>query len=149
MGLRDRATPGRRVTKRPLLCMVMLLWTAPLWAGCQQGGEMSVLDVDPQAGHTKGDQYVKISGRNLRSDIGYTVYFGAQKASQVMIMDPETLMVRTPAGNAPGAVDIMIRADNGAAWRIREGFRFEDMSGSIIERLGEPAEAQPKGNLAY
>lgn len=126
-------------------CAAVCLWIQ----GCDEGGEMQILDVDPKAGHTKGDQYVTILGDNLRQDIGYTVYFGTQKAKQVTILDPETLLVSTPTGNEVGSVDIMIRADNGDAWRIREGFKFEDMGGSVVEGLGNQPAEESKGNLAY
>ena len=120
-------------------------------AGCDSVGEMAILDVDPKVGHTQGDQYVKILGANLRQDIGYTVYFGTTKSKQVTILDPQTLLVSTPTGMEAGPVDIMIRADNGDAWRVKEGFRFEDMGGSVVEGLGDGqgATKEEKGNLAY
>lgn len=120
-------------------------------SGCDIGGEMAILDVDPKVGHTQGDQFVKILGQNLRQDIGYSVYFGTAKSKQVTIIDPQTLLVSTPSGNQPGAVDIMIRADNGDAWRVREGFRFEDMGGSVVEGLGKGAGKKQgqKTNLAF
>lgn len=117
--------------------------------GCDTGGEMAILDVEPKVGHTQGDQYVKIIGSNLRQDIGYSVYFGTTKSKQVTILDPQTLLVSTPTGNEPGTVDIMIRADNGDAWRVKEGFQFKDMGGSVVEGIGNNPEGEAKGNLAY
>ncbi|MDD9971018.1 MAG: IPT/TIG domain-containing protein [Myxococcales bacterium] len=116
---------------------------------CEGGGEMAILDVDPKVGHTQGDQYVKILGQNFRQDIGYTVYFGTKKSKQVTILDPETILVSTPTGMDVGAVDIMIRADDGNAWRIAEGFKFEDMGGSVVEGIGAGATGKDKGNLKY
>jgi len=129
----------------------LLLGTALATQACDAGGEMGILDVDPKVGHTQGDQPVKIVGKNLRQDIGYTVYFGTRKSKQVTILDPQTLLVSTPSNNDPGSVDITIRADNGGAWRVKEGFKFEDMGGSVVEGLGnDPAGAKDtKGNLAY
>ena len=133
------------------LAVVLLGGTLFGVAGCDSVGEMAILDVDPKVGHTQGDQYVKIIGANLRQDIGYTVYFGTTKSKQVTILDPQTLLVSTPTGMAPGAVDIMIRADNGDAWRVKEGFRFEDMGGSVVEGIGDGpgVKKEDKGNLAY
>ncbi|HEX4353177.1 MAG TPA: IPT/TIG domain-containing protein, partial [Polyangiales bacterium] len=82
--------------------------------------------------------------------IGYTVYFGTKKSAQVTIVDPETLLATTPAGVKPGTVDVMIRADDGNAFRIPQGFKFEDMGGSVVEGLGTGAvNKKEKGNLAY
>lgn len=121
-----------------------------LSSGCDVGGDMAILDLDPKVGHTQGDQYVKILGKNFRQDIGYTVYFGTKKSKQVTILNPETILVSTPTGMDVGAVDIMIRADDGNAWRIADGFKFEDMGGSVVEALGSGASGgKKKGNLAY
>jgi len=108
--------------------------------GCGEGGgETAILNVDPRAGATLGDQPVKILGANFRTDIGYTVYFGTKRAETVTIIDPQTLVAVTPQVDEAGAVDITIRADNGPAWRISKAFRYEDMSGSVVEGLGEQA----------
>jgi hypothetical protein len=127
----------------------LLALLGPL-AGCKTGGDVAILDIDPKVGHTQGDQYVKIVGKNFRQDIGYTVYFGTKKSAQVTIVDPETLLATTPSGAKVGPVDVMIRADDGNAFRISQGFKFEDMGGSVVEGLGTGAvKKQDKGNLKY
>jgi hypothetical protein len=127
----------------------LLALLGPL-AGCKTGGDVAILDIDPKVGHTQGDQYVKIVGKNFRQDIGYTVYFGTKKSAQVTIVDPETLLATTPAGSKVGPVDVMIRADDGNAFRIPQGFKFEDMGGSVIDGLGSGGvQKKEKGNLAY
>jgi IPT/TIG domain len=119
-------------------------------AGCKGAGEVAILDIDPKVGHTQGDQYVKIVGKNFRQDIGYTVYFGTKKSSQVTIVDPETLLATTPSGEKVGQVDVLIRADDGNAFRIPQGFKFEDMGGSVVEGIGSGAvKKEEKGHLAY
>ncbi len=130
------------------------LLTVPALTACDSaGGDVQILDVSPRVGATQGDQSVRIIGRNFRPDIGYTVYFGTRKTSAVTIRDPETLEVLTPTGVAPGSVDILIRTDDGAAFKITQAFKFEEMGGSVIGGLGEGAGAGPKGekkgNLAY
>jgi hypothetical protein len=128
-------------------CLLALL--GPL-AGCKSGGDVAILDIDPKVGHTQGDQYVKIVGKNFRQDIGYTVYFGTKKSAQVTIVDPETLLATTPSGTKPGPVDVLIRGDDGNAFRITNSFKFEDMGGSIVEGLGTGnVKKQDKGNLAF
>lgn len=119
-------------------------------AGCKSGGEMAILDLDPKVGATQGDQYVKIVGENFRQDIGYTVYFGTKKSGQVTIVDPQTLLATTPTGLKAGSVDVLIRADDGNAFRLPQGFKFEDMGGSVVEGLGSGGvKKEEKGNLAF
>jgi hypothetical protein len=123
-----------------------------LIAACESGGSMAILDVNPKAGHTQGEQPVRIIGKNFRQDIGYTIYFGTKKTSSVTIRDPETIEVTTPSGMPEGKVDIMIRADDGNAFKIAQAFTFEDMGGSVVEGLGNTPGAkkgEDKGNLAY
>jgi len=119
-------------------------------AGCKGGGEVAILDIDPKVGHTQGDQYVKILGKNFRQDISYTVYFGTKKSQQVTIVDPETLLATTPSGLKPGTVDVLIRADDGNAFRIPQIFKFEDMGGSVVEGIGSgKVKKDDRGRLAY
>ncbi len=107
--------------------------------GCESGGgELAVLNVEPRAGASQGEQSVRIAGANFRQDIGYTVYFGAERATQVTIMDDTTLLVATPS-HEPGPVDVVVAADDGPAFRIVNGFTFNDQSGNVMEQMGETA----------
>ncbi|HKP62124.1 MAG TPA: IPT/TIG domain-containing protein [Polyangiales bacterium] len=138
------------MAKRGFAVAFVMLLPALSAVGCKSGGDVAILDIDPKVGHTQGDQYVKIVGKNFRQDIGYTVYFGTKKSSQVTIVDPETLLATTPSGSKTGQVDVMIRADDGNAFRIPGGFKFEDMGGSVVEGLGTGAVGkEKKGNLAF
>jgi hypothetical protein len=125
---------------------VVGLWAAALaLAACEEGGEMAILDVQPRKGHTQGDQPVRIIGKNFRQDIGYTVYFGTKKAQALALRDPETIEVTTPNSMTPGTVDIMVRADNGNAFKISQVFSFEQ-AGPAPAPGSAP---EQKGNLAY
>jgi hypothetical protein len=115
--------------------------------GCKSGGEMAILDVMPRVGGAQGEQPVRIVGQNFRQDIGYTIYFGTKRTMSVTIRDPETMEVVTPQGNAEGKVDIMIRTDDGNAYRIADGFTFMASATDGAGSVG-PAKEQ-KGNLAY
>ena len=129
-----------------------LLLFSVLVLGCEsEGGEMTILDLDPKIGHTQGDQPVRFIGKNFRQDIGYSVYFGANKAASVTILNPELLLVTTPSRVEPGSVDVTIRADDGTAFRIPAGFEFKEMAGSVVGGLGETGEVkkEEKGNLPY
>jgi hypothetical protein len=137
--------------KKPAVAVAFTCVLAALAAlSCKSGGDVTILDIDPKVGHTQGDQYVKIVGQNFRQDIGYTVYFGTKKSAQVTIVDPETLLATTPSGSKVGQVDVMIRADDGNAFRIPGGFKFEDMGGSVVEGLGSGGvKKEEKGNLKF
>ncbi len=130
-----------------LVAMLVGLPVLCLSAGaCKGGGDMAILDIDPKLGHTQGDQYVKIVGKNFRQDIGYTVYFGAKKSGQVTIVDPETLLATTPSGLKAGTVDVLIRADDGNAFRLPQSFKFEDVG---PDTAPGGVKKEEKGNLAY
>lgn len=117
-------------------------------AGCESDGQMAVTGINPRAGHIAGDQRVLIEGKNFRSDIGYTVYFGNAKAKSVTIGGSDTLAVVTPAGER-GPIDVTVRADDGNAFLLKQAFTYEDMGGSVVEGLGETAATKEKGNLAF
>ena len=152
------ATIVQRMNRTRILCVAratgvvvsMALVAGGPTSGCgDEGGDMSIGDVQPRAGATQGEQPVKISGANFRTDIGYTVYFGNKKATSVTILDPETILVTTPQRDEPGEVDVTIRADNGPAFKIANGYRYEDMGGGVVENIGEGAGSAEKGNLQY
>lgn len=127
---------------------LLILALALVAVGCDGEGEVQILSIDPAAGAMQGEQPIRIGGRHFRSDIGYTVYFGSQKAGSVTILNENELMATTPPGTEPGAVDVTIRADDGPAFRIAGGFRYENVGGNVMEQVGEAAQ-QGEGNLAY
>jgi hypothetical protein len=134
------------MAKRETVSACLLVLVLGFAAACKSGGEMAILDMDPKLGHTQGDQYVKIVGKNFRQDIGYTVYFGTKKSQQVTIVDPETLLATTPSGVKAGTVDVLIRADDGNAFRLPQAFKFEESGNDAAP--GGPKKEE-KGNLAY
>ncbi len=113
-------------------------------SGCEgEGGELAVLNLEPRAGASQGEQPVRITGTNFRQDIGYTVYFGPKRALQVTIMDDTTLLVATPPSD-PGAVDVVVASDDGPAFRIVDGFTYNNQGGNVMEQVGEGAEAEER-----
>lgn len=145
------AATERRAGRRrgPSLATLALLLALPFagLAGCEDDGKMTVTGINPPAGHIGGEQTVQILGKHFRTDIGYAVYFGNAKASNVSIRNTETLVVTTPQHEA-GSVDVTVRADDGNAFRMKQAFKYEDMGGSVVEGLGENA-AKKSGNLAF
>lgn len=109
---------------------------------------MAITGLNPRAGHVAGDQTVEIQGKNFRTDIGYTVYFGKSKAGNVTIRSKEAILVSSPSG-PPGPVDVTVRADDGHAFLLKQAFTYEDMGGSVVEGMGKPSTSKDKGNLAF
>lgn len=101
------------------------VWALALLCSCGGGepGDMAVFDIQPRVGSPSGEQSIQILGANFRQDIGYSVYFGSQRAGGVTILDTGTLLVSTPAHDQ-GAVDVVIAADDGPAFRIVSGFEY-------------------------
>ena len=128
---------------------MMLALTFVLAACGSEGGEMEILTMEPKVGAMQTETPVKIGGQNFRTDIGYTVYFGHRKANQVTILDPQTLLVIAPTSPDPGTVDVSVRADDGGAFLIHDAWRYEDMGGNVVERMGESQMQEGGGNLAY
>ena len=104
--------------------------------GDGEGGDLEIHNLDPRAGATAGEQPVKIMGSNFRRDIGYTVYFGSRRSERSTILDDHTLVVATPSADEAGAVDVIVAADDGPAYRIVDGFRYEEMGGNVMENVG-------------
>jgi hypothetical protein len=135
-----------RVQLSTVLALFFVLVTA--W-GCDQGdGTMTITGINPKAGHVGGDQTVSIVGKNFRTDIGYTVYFGNARSKNVTIRDSQTLIVTSPQ-NPEGTVDITVRADDGNAFLLKQAFKYENMGGSVVEGLGQAGDRKGKGNLQY
>lgn len=63
-----------------------------------------IINVAPLAGILEGGTAVTVSGYNF--DAGTTVSFNDQPATDVVIVDPETITCLTPANPIPGWVDV-------------------------------------------
>lgn len=98
----------------------------------KRSSEMQILRVEPDFGGLFGGKRIRIIGKNLRLDIGYTVYFGKRQAPHVTIKNTETLVAISPKAESPGLVDLTIRADNGPAFRIKQGFEYIDQAGVLL-----------------
>lgn len=123
--------------------LALALGVGTLALACESDdGELQVLDVEPRSGHTSGMQPVKIIGKNWRRDINYDVFFGAKRAERATIFDDHTLVVISPQQEEAATVDVVVSPDVGPAYRIHDGFRFEDQGGNVMEQVGEP-EARP------
>jgi hypothetical protein len=122
------------------LCVLGLVVLASACGG--GGGDMAVFDVEPRRGDITGDIPVIIKGQNFRTDIGYTVYFGNQRATSLTIVDDQNLRVTTPAVEEPSAVDIYVLADNGPAFKVGNAFQY------VLQEQAAGA-GDKRGSLAY
>lgn len=137
---RRRMSPKEHRTgvhHRILVLVALAASAALVWACGDSQGELEVTNIEPRAGATAGNQPVKVHGNNFRQDISYTVYFGTKRAERTRIMDDHTLILASPQVEEPGSVDVIVAADNGPAYRIRNGFRYEDQGGNVMEQVGE------------
>lgn len=128
---------------RATLGLSALLATLGLSACDAAGGEPAIFDIQPRSGRGEGNQPIRITGRGFRSDIGYTVYFGTKRSERVVMGDPQTLLVVSPGADRGGPVDVQIRADDGHAWKITQGFTYEAAAtGEAAAPAGAPTKAQ-------
>ncbi|UCH30401.1 MAG: hypothetical protein JSV06_05090 [Myxococcales bacterium] len=103
-------------------------------------GEMTFHGLDPDFGGLQGGKTVRVVGRNVRLDIGYAVYFGQQRSSQVSIQNEKALLAVTPRRFEPGAVDVTIRADNGEVFVVKNGFEYINQAGNLLQEAQEAEE---------
>jgi len=141
-------SPFRRTARTVGLLSTLALAAAAASCG-GEGGDIAITNIEPRVGALSNQQPVKVMGQNFRTDIGYTVYFGTERAPSVTILDPETLLVVTPAVDESQTVDMIVAADNGPAFRVAEAFTFEEMAGDVVGGIGEGASSSKKGNLQY
>ena len=115
-----------------ILCVI--IGAVVLLAACKKPSpEMSFQRVNPDFGGLQGGKTVRVVSENLRLDIGYAVYFGELRSPQVSIESEKALLAVTPRRATPGRVDVMVRADNGAVFEIKNGFEYIDQAGRLLK----------------
>jgi len=96
-----------------------------LVSGCQQkGGPIAVDRVEPPQGVVSGGDQVEIRGSGFEpGKTQVEVRFGRVRADQVSIASNNKITVITPPGTR-GPVDVSLMFDDGAQFKIPEGFRY-------------------------
>jgi hypothetical protein len=96
-----------------------------LSSACQQkGGPVRVDRVEPPQGIVSGGDQVEIRGSGFEpGKTQVEVRFGRVRADQVSIASNSKITVVTPPGNR-GPVDVTLMFDDGAQFKIAEGFRY-------------------------
>lgn len=135
------SSPFRSILRAGVVALSLL-------GACDGGGELSIHSLEPASGRVQGDERVTIEGSNFRTDIGYTVYFGPSRSRKVAVADPETLVAFTPRADGPGAVDVVIRGEDGTALVIRDGFQYSDGTAEAAEPAAA-AEDEKAPTLVY
>lgn len=117
----------------------MIIGAVLLLGACQkQNAEMSFRELDPNFGGLQGGKTVRVLGKNLRLDIGYSVHFGQQASPQVAIQSQKALTAVTPRVRTPGFVDVTVRADSGEVFRIKQGFEYINQAGNLLDQPADP-----------
>ncbi len=85
---------------------------------------MAIFDIQPRSGPVVGETPIKITGQAFRNDSGYTVYFGTQRGDAVTIQESDTLLLKAPSQKEAGRVDVVVLADHGPAFRIKQAYEY-------------------------
>jgi hypothetical protein len=96
-----------------------------LVSACQQkGGPVRVDRVEPAQGIVSGGDQVEVHGSGFEpGKTQVEVRFGRVRADQVSIASNSKITVVTPPGSR-GPVDVTLMFDDGAQFKIAEGFRY-------------------------
>lgn len=101
-------------------------------------------EIIPGSGLLSGGEPVKIKGSGFRSDMGIEVYFGTQKAPEVIVEGEDTLIATTPPAKKEGLVDIRVRTDDGREFLLRKAFRYVESQAWSITDIAERKKKREK-----
>lgn len=83
------------------------------------GPSIALAQVSPASGPVTGGHWTVLAGANLPLDA--KVFFGGKAASQVVVINSETISAKVPAGAAPGVVDVVVQDANTLATATAKG----------------------------
>jgi hypothetical protein len=114
--------------KRALGITITIAGWALIAACTQKGGPVKVDSIEPPQGTTAGGDEISIVGGGFQP--GKTqaeVKFGRRKCESVTIASTNKIRVVTPP-NDKGPVDVQVMFDDGATFKIANGFRYVEPS---------------------
>jgi hypothetical protein len=114
--------------KRALGITITIAGLALMAACTQKGGPVKVDSIEPPQGTTAGGDEISIVGGGFQP--GKTqaeVKFGRRKCESVTIASTTKIRVVTPP-NDKGPVDVQVMFDDGATFKIANGFRYVEPS---------------------
>jgi len=123
--------------------LMTALFVLGLLASCDETGKLRVDRVEPAEGINAGGDHVNIIGAGFQP--GKTqakVMFGKHVCDQVVISSTNKISVVTPNGDK-GPVDVTLDFDNGARFKIANGFRYMEpkQTGDVRKAFfGKPGE---------
>jgi hypothetical protein len=91
----------------------------------------TISTVTPASGPLAGGTAVTITGTNLTSAATATI--GGKALVALTVTEPDTITGTTPAGDAAGAVDVVV-SDAGGTATLAGGFTYEEDGGPIFRR---------------
>jgi hypothetical protein len=113
-----RALP---LTSPQLLAVAFSLFAL---GACEQQARLRVDKVEPDQGVLGGGERVTIRGAGFQpGKTQVEVRFGRRRAESVTISSASTISVVTPPGQK-GPVDVTLLFDDGAKFRIPEGYKY-------------------------
>jgi len=103
------------------------LSSAGTLALAQCSNETGIRELEPPHGTFLGGEEIVIHGRNFPIGRGgASVTFGRRAATNVVLENPNSIKVTSPAGDKNTEVDIVIMFDDGRAYLLKNGFRYLD-----------------------
>jgi hypothetical protein len=87
-----------------------------------------ITKIIPDIGPTSGGTRVVIRGEDFRP--GAKIFFGTTPATDVEVVDSETIVACTPE-SPPGKRDVMVVNPDGASFVLKDGFEFLEIQDSI------------------
>jgi hypothetical protein len=117
---------------RKTFWIIGIMVLAAALCGCEK--PLAIKDVSPKTGNVTGGEPLEIIGSGFHNNMGISVYVGGNKADNVSIQGTEKLIISTPPGNEPGAVDIRVTFDNGIDdFLIADGFTYVKETGAAMD----------------
>jgi hypothetical protein len=108
--------------------------------------EFAIKGISPETGVLGGGEPVHILGSGFDPNLGLSVYFGNEKALNVVVSSKNKLVVHTPSAKEPTAVDIRIATDDGKEYLLRRAFRYIEKQAMDIRDLGVRKSLREKQN---
>lgn len=117
-------------------CGVIVFVVFVIFVGASCNKEFGIKDVSPEVGVLAGGEPVEIIGSGFDPNIGFSVYFGMEKAENVVVSSSNKLIVTTPSSAEAKSVDVRIATDDGKEFLLKNAFRYVAKSGMDIRDLG-------------
>jgi len=83
--------------------------------------DVTITSIIPAAGPPAGGDGITIIGTGFSEESG--VFFGGTRATDVLVVDSETILAKTPAVGGPGTVTVTVINDTGSG-TLPDGYRF-------------------------